>query len=162
MQNTLIICFACRQRLSIEMMTFPSFQITEVWTNTIGYISFALTKDSPYRVFMNRAIKKLQESRKIEKIRKKWAIPQPDCSPNQEIAPLGIEKVISLMFIMVVGILLSFILMFSEKIIHFKGSKNLSQNILNNEGNQMKLKEIKRLLASKRKTDMKILSLLKE
>ena len=154
----MIFCFACWQRLSIEMLNFASFQITEVWTKTIGYISFALTKDSPYRVFMNRAIKKLQESRKIEKIRKKWAIPQPDCSPNQEIAPLGIEKVISLMFIIVVGILLSFILMFSEKIIYYNGSKN----ILDKECNQIKLKEIKKLLASKRKTDIKILSLLKE
>ena len=111
---------------------------------------------------MNRAIKKLQESRKIEKIRKKWAIPQPDCYPNQEITPLGIEKMISLMVIIGVGILFSFILMFYEKIIYYKKSKSLLQDILIKDCNQMKLKEIKRLLATKRNIDTKILSLLEE
>ena len=110
---------------------------------------------------MSKVIKKLQESREMDKIRKKWAVPKPDCFPNQEINALGIDKIISLLVIMGVGILLSFILVFYEKIIYYKRSKNLS-HVLKSECDQMKLKEIKKLLATKRKTDEKILSLLEE
>ena len=136
-------------------------KVVEVWKQSIGYLSFALKKDSPYQIFMNKAIKKLQESRQLYKIRKKWASPKPDCFANQEVHPLGFEKIVSLLIIICMGIPLSMILLFYEKLTFCK--RNIQpQNVLNKEFNQFKMKEIKMLLAKKRRTDIRILSLLED
>ena len=136
-------------------------KVVEVWKQSIGYISFALKKDSPYQIFMNKAVKKLQESRQLYKIRKKWASPKPDCFANQEVNPLGFEKIISLLIIICMGIPLSLILVFYEKLAFCK-RKNQPQDLTNKGYNQLKVEDIKKLLAKKRRTDIRILTLLEE
>ena len=135
------------------------FQIQEVWKQRIGYTSFGLTKNSPYKIFLNKAFKKIYESGQLSKILQKWENTMNKCSSRNQVSTLGFEKLISVSMIIGLGIVLSLIMISCERIAFMRGlEKAQNDEVID----KLKIDKIRKLLVKKRKTDLEIISLLKD
>ena len=56
-------------------------QIEQVWEKNAGDTAIAMTKNSPYKKFINKAIQNMLENGKLRNILQRWKIEEPDCSP---------------------------------------------------------------------------------
>ena len=78
-----------------------------------------MTKGLPYVIFMRHIIFQMTESGQLNKLLKKWSVPEHNCSPlHKEGKSLGLEKMISLFIISFIGISIGFIILIFEKIFH--------------------------------------------
>ena len=74
-----------------------------------------MTKSTPYKKFIDGAILKIFESGKINNILQRWKIEEPDCSPLITSGkPLDFTKLISIFFIIILGVLLAIIMVLFE------------------------------------------------
>ena len=74
-----------------------------------------MTKGSPYKKFIDGVILNMFESGKLNYILQKWKIEEPDCSPLRTIGkPLDFTKLISIFFIIILGVLLAIIVVLFE------------------------------------------------
>ena len=74
-----------------------------------------MTKSTPYKKFIDGAILKIFESGKINNILQRWKIEEPDCSPLITTGkPLDFTKLISIFFIIILGVLLAIIMVLFE------------------------------------------------
>ena len=106
-------------------------QIELVWKQNGGNTAIAMAKNSPYKKFINEAILNMLENGKLSNILQRWKIKEPDCSPLiKKGKPLNIRKLISIFFIIGLGILLTIIVMLLENLQHsLLKKKNDSNNI---------------------------------
>ena len=96
------------------------FQIERVWRNKYGLNQgIPMTKGLPYGIFMRHIIFQMTETGQLNKLLKQWSVPEHNCSPlHKEGKSLGLEKMISLFIISVIGISIGFIILIIEKICH--------------------------------------------
>ena len=96
-----------------------------------------MTKGLPYGIFMRHIIFQMTETGQLNKLLKKWSVPEHNCSPlYKEGKSLGLEKMISLFIISVIGISIGFIILIIEKICHdYEPIRHVSIK----ESNKMKL-----------------------
>ena len=89
---------------------------------------------------MRHIIFQMTEAGQLNKLLKKWSVPEPNCSPlHKEGKSLGLEKMISLFIIAMIGICFGFIILIIEKICHdYQPIKNVSIK----ESNKMKLQRL--------------------
>ena len=74
-----------------------------------------MTKNSPYKKFIDEAILNMLENGKLRIILQRWKIEEPDCSPLiREGKPLNFKKLISIFFIIGLGVLLAIIVVLFE------------------------------------------------
>ena len=74
-----------------------------------------MTKSTPYKKFIDGAILKMSESGKLNNILQRWKIEEPDCSPLITTGkPLDFTKLISIFFIIILGVLLAIIMVLFE------------------------------------------------
>ena len=92
-----------------------------------------MTKGLPYEIFMRHIIFQMTESGQLNKLLKKWSVPEHNCSPlHKEGKSLGLEKMISLFIISLIGISIGFIILIIEKICHdYQPIRNISIKELN-------------------------------
>ena len=94
-------------------------QIEAVWKQNAGDTAIAMTKNSPYKKFIDQGILKMYESGKLKKILQRWKIDEPDCSPlTQKGRPLNFNKLISFFFIIGFGVLLAMVVVLFENLQH--------------------------------------------
>ena len=94
-------------------------QIEQVWEKNAGDTAIAMTKNSPYKKFINKAIQNMLENGKLRNILQRWKIEEPDCSPLiREGKPLNFKKLISIFFIIGLGVLLAIIVVLFENFQH--------------------------------------------
>ena len=87
-------------------------------------MSFALQKNSPYKIFMNKAFLKMDVSGQLHRMSQKWKINEPNCQPLiRKGNPLNFEKLVSLFLILVIGVICSLIVMIYEKCTFSKEKK---------------------------------------
>ena len=99
-----------------------------------------MTKNLPYKKFIDRAILKMFESGKLTKILQRWKIDEPDCSPLiRKGKPLNFNKLISIFFIIGIGVLLAFIVVFFENFQHNLSKKKNDPNVRDDEFLRFKL-----------------------
>ena len=85
-----------------------------------------MTKNLPYKKFIDQAILKMFESGKLTKILQRWKIDEPDCSPLiKKGKPLNFNKLISFFFIIGFGVLLAIFVMLFENL-QFKLLKKIN------------------------------------
>ena len=90
-------------------------QIEQVWEKNAGDTAIAMTKNSPYKKFIDEAILNMLENGKLRIILQRWKIEEPDCSPMiREVKPLNFKKLISIFFIIGLGVLLAIIVVLFE------------------------------------------------
>ena len=74
-----------------------------------------MTKGSPYKKFIDGVILKMFESGMLNNILQRWKIEEPDCSPLITTGkPLDFTKLISIFFIIGLGVLLAIIVVLFE------------------------------------------------
>ena len=74
-----------------------------------------MTKSTPYKKFIDGAILKMFQSGKLNNILQRWKIEEPDCSPLITSGkPLDFTKLISIFFIIILGVLLAIIMVLFE------------------------------------------------
>ena len=74
-----------------------------------------MPKNSPYKKFIDEAILKMFENGKLRIILQRWKIKEPDCSPIiREGKPLNFKKLISIFFIIGLGVLMAIIVLLFE------------------------------------------------
>ena len=79
-------------------------------------MSFGLPKNSPYKIFMNRILLKMDVTGQLHQLNQKWKIDEPNCQPLiRKGNPLSFEKLVSLFLILVIGVFCSLIVMIYEK-----------------------------------------------
>ena len=87
-------------------------------------MSFALQKNSPYKIFMNKVFLKMDVTGKLHRMSQKWKINEPNCQPLiRKGNPLSFEKLVSLFLILVIGVICSLIVMIYEKCTFSKEEK---------------------------------------
>ena len=88
-------------------------------------MSFGLPKNSPYKVFMNRILLKMDVTGQLHQLNQKWKIDEPNCQPLiRKGNPLSFEKLVSLFLILVIGVFCSLIVMIYEKCSFSKKEKS--------------------------------------
>ena len=92
-----------------------------------------MTKNSPYKKFIDEAILKMFESGKLRNILQRWKVEEPDCSPMiREAKPLNYKKLISIFVIIGLGVLLAIIVVLLENFqVNYFRKKNDPNNIRN-------------------------------
>ena len=94
-------------------------QIEAVWKQNAGDTAIAMTKNLPYKKFIDQAILKMFESGMLNNILQRWKIEEPDCSPLITSGnPLDFTKLISIFFIIILGVLLAIIMVLFENFQH--------------------------------------------
>ena len=90
-----------------------------------------MTKNSPYKKFIDEAILKMFESGKLRNILQRWKVEEPDCSPMiSEGKPLNFKKLISIFVIIGLGVLLAIIVVLFENFQHnFLKKKNYPNKV---------------------------------
>ena len=93
---------------------FLNCVVDYVWKYRLGYGSFMIAKNSPYKIFFDSVILKMSEDGRLQNLYNVWIDKQRNC-PKREEVPLGIEKTISMFFIMFLGIIVAMIFIVFEK-----------------------------------------------
>ena len=90
-----------------------------------------MTKNSPYKKFIDEAILNMLENGKLRIILQRWKIEEPDCSPLIRTGkPLNFKKLISIFFIIGLGVLLAIIVVLFENFHHnFLKKKNYPNKV---------------------------------
>ena len=108
------------------IMDTKAYQECEIkpipWRQTLGYVSMAVSKDSPFKEFMNPVILDIIQSGTLEQSQTKWAIKKADC--RSEVKPISLQKVILTFIGISVGMIFALIMLIAEKIFRIKGKKN--------------------------------------
>ena len=100
-----------------------------------------MTKGSPYKKFIDGVILKMFESGMLNNILQRWKIEEPDCSPLIRTGkPLNFKKLISIFFIIGLGVLLAMIVLLFENFQHNILKKNNVRNDLISEKDFVNLK----------------------
>ena len=69
---------------------------------------------------MKKILFEITEKGQLDKILRKWQPPEPDCAPLQKTGkPMKIEKLISLYFILLIGIILALIMLLLEYLYNY-------------------------------------------
>ena len=92
-------------------------KVKPVWTSSSPLFSssFALKKNSPYTKFFTQAFKDVKENGQLYRYSLKNSEISSDCSPTLERGnPLGFSKLASIFFILIFGIILSFLIFIFE------------------------------------------------
>ena len=75
------------------------------------------TKGLPYGIFMRQIIKEMNENGQLHQLTKKWEWNQPDCQPvHRKGTPISFGKLTTLFLEITLGVLLTLIILFAEKI----------------------------------------------
>ena len=75
------------------------------------------TKGLPYGIFMRQIIKEMIENGQLHQLTKKWEWNQPDCQPvHRKGTPISFGKLTTLFLEITLGVLLTLIILFAEKI----------------------------------------------
>ena len=75
------------------------------------------TKGLPYGIFMRQIIKDMNEKGQLHQLTKKWEWNQPDCQPvHRKGTPISFGKLTTLFLEIALGVLLTLIILFAEKI----------------------------------------------
>ena len=92
-----------------------------------------MTKGLPYGIFMRHIIFQMIDTGQLNKLLKKWSVPEHNCSPlHIEGKSLGLEKMISLFIISLIGLSIGFIILIIEKLCHnYQPKRNVSIKELN-------------------------------
>ena len=96
-----------------------------------------MTKGLPYGIFMKHVIFQMRETGQLNKLQKKWSVPEPNCSPlHKEGKPLSLEKMISLFILSIIGIFIGLIIFIIEKLCYAYKPRRQQ------ESNKMKLQKL--------------------
>ena len=134
-----------------------------MWKETTGRTTFGLVKNSPYSMFFQKSLLKLNENGKLHKIAKRWETMRPNCNPLiRKGNPLSIEKLISIFAILSLGIICALFVMLIEQCKYFKVDSNSNQSAKSVEFQRLKLicEEIESCLNKKKDVTPGLLILL--
>ena len=109
----------------------------------MGSFSVAMTKRSPYSIFMKQIIYEMIERGQLHQLQKKWEIRNPQCHPIQKKGkPLSLQKLTSGFMVLPFGIICALIILFVENIYHVYGkySKQM-KHTTNKEVNKARLQD---------------------
>ena len=125
-----------------------------------GYMSYTLSKNSPYRKFMNRVLVKMFGSGQYQRLMNRWKDKKPSCTPLvRKGNPLSFEKLVSLFFIIGIGIVSALVVMIYEK---FTFSENEKARLIEQREENLKdfimtVKELHNCLQMNEWPDKKLL-----
>ena len=99
-----------------DTKAYQDCEIEEIpWKQTIGYISMAVSKDSPMRKFLDMVILEMIDTGILQKSRLKWSIKKTDC--KNEANATSIQKVILTFIIISFGMIFALFTLMLEKMI---------------------------------------------
>ena len=83
----------------------------------MGDIGFPISQGSPYKIFLEQAIKDITETGKLERMEKKWIQPKPDCSPVLVTGKvLDFDKLAGPFMVFIFGLIVALFVMVGEKV----------------------------------------------
>ena len=92
----------------------------------LGDSSIALTKGTPYFIFMKQVIFDITEKGQLQLMNNRWAINKPDCTPlRNKGKPLSIQKLFLVFTVCMIGILFTLVTLFVERW-YFKPKKSIN------------------------------------
>ena len=136
-----------------------------MWKETTGRTTFGLVKNSPYSMFFQKSLLKLNENGKLYKIAKRWQSMRPNCNPLvRKGNPLSLEKLISIFMILLLGIICALIVMLIEQCKYFKADSNVNPPTKSVDFQRLKLvcEEIENCLNKKKNVAPGLLLLLED
>ena len=84
----------------------------------MGDIGFPISQGSPYKIFLEQAIKDITETGKLERMEKKWIQPKPDCSPVLLTGKvLDFEKLAGPFMVFIFGLIVALLVMVGENLV---------------------------------------------
>ena len=109
-----------------DTKAYQDCEIEEIpWKQTIGYISMAVSKDSPMRKFLDMVILEMIDTGILQKSRLKWSIKKTDC--KNEARPTSIQKVILTFIIISFGMIFALITLMLEKMLRKIHQRKIAQ-----------------------------------
>ena len=136
-----------------------------MWKETTGRTTFGLVKNSPYSMFFQKSLLKLNENGKLFKISKRWESMRPNCNPLvRKGNPLSLEKLISIFMILLLGIICALFVMLIEQCKYFKADSNVNRPAKSVDFQRLKLacEEIENCLNKKKDVAPGLLILLED
>ena len=116
---------------------------------------------------MRQIVKEMNEKGQLDQLTKKWELKQPNCKPTyRKGTPLSFGKLTTLFLEISVGVLLTLILLFAEKIYSF--CRPVDQHCLfkkhhaNNVTMKIILKDIKECLQKRNINDTELMLLMEK
>ena len=89
----------------------------EIWIRSFGAESWATVQGSYYHKFMKQVLIQLKDQGALDRILRKWQPPEADCEPLRRSGQsMKFEKLISLFFILIFGILLAVVTFILENV----------------------------------------------
>ena len=102
--------------------TLPEYldcQLEEVWTYKMGGFSIPHWRGLPYAKFMRQVIQEIINKGQLARIKEKWKVSKPDCSPVlRQGKPLTFEKLVSPFMIVGLACILALISLIFELLFH--------------------------------------------
>ena len=100
----------------------------------------AITKGLPYGIFMKKIISDITEQGQLHQLIRKYEVINPNCSPlHKEGKSLGLEKLISVFIIVLIGVSSALIILIFEK--KFL-TKQTGIHVSTKDANKMKLEKL--------------------
>ena len=143
-------------------------QIEEAWTRIAGTLSIIYTKDLPYGIFMRQIVNEMTEKGQLHQLTKKWELKLPNCKPlRRKGTPLSFGKLTTLFLEISLGVLLTLILLFAEKIYSFYRPADqqhclFKKHHANNVTMKIILKDIKECLQKRNINDTELMLLMEK
>ena len=142
-------------------------QIEEAWTRIAGTLSMIYTKGLPYGIFMRQIVNEMTEKGQLHQLTKKWELKPPDCEPlRRKGTPLSFGKLTTLFLEISLGVLLTLIILFAEKIYSFfrpvAQHHLFKKHLAKNATMKIKLKDMKESLQKKNIYDTELMLLIEE
>ena len=111
--------------------TLPEYlncQLEEVWTYKMGGFAIPHWRGLPYAKFMRQMIKEVINKGQLARIKAKWKVSKPDCSPVlRQGKPLTFEKLVLPFIIVGLACILALISLLFEILFHKISSKSPSE-----------------------------------
>ena len=96
----------------------------------MGDVGFPISQGSPYRIFLDQAIKDITEDGQLERMQKIWTKPKPDCSPILLTGKvLTLQKLAGPFLVFILGLVLTLFVMMAEMVLEIKHPKKGTSNI---------------------------------
>ena len=94
---------------------FSNCKVKEVWRQPFGYVSIAINEALPYGRFMKQFIWDIIANKRINDVKRKWSINEPNCNNETSVKAISYSKIFTCFIFLIFGLVLAMVILMVEK-----------------------------------------------
>ena len=94
---------------------FSNCKVKEVWKQPFGYVSIAINEDLPYGRFMKQFIWDIIANKRINDVKRKWSINEPNCNNETSVKAISYSKIFTCFICLIFGLVLAMVILMVER-----------------------------------------------